>query len=184
MAFASFRFCFSQGHGRDKAMSKLDETTAPHDRADRSANDEKPESALALRQREDEVVLKGLLVNSDEQVCQKLAETLGQCGLATVFASTVAESGTALAQHEVCIALCNDCLADGNYEDIVKLVGRSDTKVPVIVISKTGDWPDYLTAIRGGAFDYLPYPPIAGDLLRVIRNALLGYKRQRHLEDA
>jgi DNA-binding NtrC family response regulator len=123
----------------------------------------------------------GLVVSSDDNVRRKLAETLGQCGLAPVFASTVAESGMALAGHEIFIVLCSDRLDEGEYEDIVKLVVRSETKVPVIVVSRTGGWPEYLTAINGGAFDYLAYPPIPGDLQQTIRNALLG--RQMHLEE-
>ena len=166
-------------------MSELDEATVPYDPATQKATGEKFEFAFALRQRRKGVMLKlpnGLVVSSDDEVRRKLAEILGQCGLAPVFASTVAESGMALAGHEVFIVLCNDCLADGKYEDIVKLVGRSGTRVPVIVVSRTGDWPEYFTAICGGAFDYLAYPPIPGDLQRTIRNALLGHNRQRHLE--
>lgn len=163
-------------------MSEPDETTTPNDPVPRSATGERPEFALALRR--GRTRLKGLVANSDEQVRRKLGEILGQCGLAPVFASTVAESGTALARHEVCVALCSDCLADGSYVHILRLAGQSDTKVPVIVVSRTGDWPEYLTAIRCGAFDYLAYPPIAAELQRVIRNALLGSRRQRRLEGA
>lgn len=165
-------------------MSDFDETAVPYDAAPGRLNGQTPEFASLLRRRKNGVLLKGLVVNSDESVRQKLAEILGKCGITPIFASSVAETGIALAGHEVCIALCNDWLADGNYEDIVKLVGRSETKVPVIVVSRTGDWPEYLTAIGAGAFDYLAYPPIAGDLQRIVRNALLEYKRQRHLEGA
>lgn len=63
----------------------------------------------------------------------------------------------------------------------MKLAVRSETRVPVIVVSQTGDWPEYLTAMSGGAFDFLAYPPIAGDLQQTIQNALLG--RQRHSEE-
>jgi len=95
------------------------------------------------------------VVSSDEEVRRKLGEILGQCGLAPVFASTVTESGMALAGNEVFIVLCDDCLSDGKYMDIVKLVGQSDTRVLVVVVSRTGEWPEYLTAIRVGAFgDY------------------------------
>ena len=104
----------------------------------------------------------GLVASSDGEVRRNIAEIPRQCGLPSVVASTVAESGIALAGHEVSIVLCNDCLADGNYEDIVKLVGRSDKNLPVIVVSRTGDRPEFLAAIRSGAFDYLAYPPFPG----------------------
>ena len=123
----------------------------------------------------------GLVVSSDDEVRRKLAQVLRQCALAPVLASTVAESGMVLAVHELSIVVCNDRLDDGRYEDIVSLVVRSETKVPVIVVSRTGGWPEYLTAMGGGAFDYLAYPPIAGDLQQTVRTALLG--RQGHTEE-
>jgi DNA-binding NtrC family response regulator len=126
-------------------------------------------------------VPSGLVVSSDDEVRRKLAQVFRQCALAPVLAPTVAESAKALAGHEILIVVCNDCLDDGKYEDIVKLVVRSETKVPVIVVSRTGDWPEYLTAMCGGAFDYSVYPPIPGDLQKTIRNALLG--RRIHLKE-
>jgi hypothetical protein len=49
-------------------------------------------------------------------------------------------------------------------------------KGPVIVVSRTGYWPEYYAAIRSGVFDDLPYPPIHGELQQVIRNAFLERK--------
>ena len=93
-----------------------------------------------------------------------------QC-LAPVFASTVTESGMALAENEVFIVSRRPPVRC-KYRDIVKLVCQSDTKVLVVVVSRTGEWPEYLTAIRAGAFDYLAYPPIPGELQRIIQNAI------------
>jgi DNA-binding NtrC family response regulator len=92
----------------------------------------------------------------------------------------VADSGIAIAWNEISIVVCDDRLDDGKYEDILKLVVRSETKAPVIVVSQTGDWPEYLTAMCGGAFDFLAYPPVAGDLRQTIQNVLRV--RQLHLE--
>ena len=115
----------------------------------------------------------GLVVSSDDEVSRKLAESLGQCGLAPLFASTVVESEIALAGREVLVVLSTECLADGTYEDIANLVRRSSARIPVVVVSRTGEWPEYLRAIARGAFDYVAYPPISGDLQRAIRHALV-----------
>ena len=163
-------------------MSELHRTTVPYDPATRKASDEKSEFAYALRRRNQEVILqlpKGLVASSDEEVRRKLGEILRQCGLAAVFASTVSESGMALAGNEVFVVLCDDCLPDGKYVDIVKLVGQSDSKVPVVVVSRTGEWPEYLTAMHAGAFDYLAYPPVPWELRRIIQNAFRECVRQR-----
>ena len=126
-------------------------------------------------------VPSGLVVSSDEELGRKLAEVLRQCALTPVLASSVAECGMALAGHEMLILVCNDRLDDGKYADVLKLVVRSEMQVPVIIVSRTGDWPEYLAAMGSGAFDYLAYPPIPGDLRQTIQNALLG--RQPHLEE-
>jgi len=56
---------------------------------------------------------------------------------------------------------------------VVEVVEHADRKVPVIVVSRTGDWPEYLTAIRNGVFDSVAYPPVPGELQRIMRNAFL-----------
>ena len=165
-------------------MIQLDPNNVWHDDREAMRTDGKTyEIAVALRQRKKRVMLQvpsGLVVSSDDDVRPRLARVLRQCALAPVLAYTVAESQVALAGNEIDIVVCNDRLDDGKYKDIVELVVRSEAKVPVIVVSQTGDWPEYLTAMCGGAFDYLAYPPIAGDLQQTIRNALLG---RRHLEE-
>jgi ActR/RegA family two-component response regulator len=124
---------------------------------------------------------KGLVASSDEEVLQKLAKIMGQCGLATFLAFRVGESIKILDREDVCLVLCDDFLIDGNYEDILNAAEKSRTKAPVIVFSSTGDWPDYFKALRAGAFDYMAYPPFLGELPRVIRNAL-GSRTARTVE--
>ena len=164
-------------------MMQLDPNNVRHDDREAMRTDgERYEIAVALRQRKKRVMLQvpsGLVVSSDDEVRRKLAQALRQCALAPVLASTVAESGMVLAGHEISVVVCNDRMDDGKYEDIVKLVVRSETRAPVIIVSRTGDWPKYLAAMCGGAFDYLVYPPIPGDLQQTIRHALLG---RRHFE--
>jgi DNA-binding NtrC family response regulator len=114
----------------------------------------------------------GLVASSDEDVQQELAEIMRQCNLTTLLAFTVGESRRIVDCQEVSLVLCDDRLIDGNYEDILTVAERSRARAPVIVVSPTGDWPDYLKAIGAGAFDYMIYPLILGELPRVIRNAL------------
>jgi two-component system, NtrC family, C4-dicarboxylate transport response regulator DctD len=122
---------------------------------------------------------QALVVSPDDDIHRKLTEILGHCGFASVLARTVAEGRGALAHHNICLALCVERFADGNYQAVVEFANRFDPNVPVIVVSRTGDWPDYLKAMCAGAFDYLAYPPIPGELRRGIRNALLERQRQQ-----
>ena len=122
---------------------------------------------------------KCLLVSSDAGIRRELADLFRRCDLAPVPVSTLAESRMPLSDRQVCIVLCDECVADGNYPAILETVQQVDKKIPVIVMSRTGEWPEYLAAIRCGAFDYLAYPPIAGELERVIRNAFRELNTRR-----
>ena len=166
-------------------MMPLEQRTTEFNAVETRATDERNfEFAFARRRRRKGLMLQvpaGLVVSSDQETRRKLAQVLRQCSLIPVLATSVADSGMALVRNEISIVVCDDRLDDGKYEDILKLVARSEANVPVIVVSQTGDWPEYLAAMCGGAFDFLAYPPVADDFQRTIQDALLG--RQRHLEE-
>jgi DNA-binding NtrC family response regulator len=118
----------------------------------------------------------GLVVCSDDETRRTLAEILRGCELAPILAATAAEISMALACSEVYLVLCEESGVDANYRGVVEIVKRVERKIPVIVVSRTGDWSDYLTALHNGAFDRLAYPPSPGEFQRVIRNA---FREQR-----
>jgi DNA-binding NtrC family response regulator len=160
--------------GEGKQMIRCDETAVKYDLAEGGGGkSEVTFSDRVFQERLMSSLPNGLVVSSDDEVRRKLAEILGYGGLIPVLASTVAESRTALVRHDVCMVLCDEFVVDGNYRAVVEVVEHADTKVPVIVVSRAGDWPEYLSAIRSGAFDYLAYPPIPGEPQRIIRKAFL-----------
>jgi len=93
-------------------------------------------------------------------------------GVALVFASTIREAVLDIAKRDRSFALCQDALRDGGYEDLLRIRDAFGSSLPLIVISRTGDWPDYFRAIDQGAYDFLAYPLIPGELQRIIRNLL------------
>jgi len=154
-------------------MIRCDEPTAGYDLAE--ARGGKSEVTFPDRVCQQRVMfsLPNRLVSSDDEVRRKLAEILGHGGLAPVLASTVPESRTALVRHDVCMVLRDELVVGGNYRAVVEVVEHADPKVPVIVVSRTGDWPKYLAAIRGEAFDYVAHPTVSEELQRTIRKAFL-----------
>jgi DNA-binding NtrC family response regulator len=121
-----------------------------------------------------------LVLSSDEGIRQQLLKSLRSSGFAPVFVSTVEETRMALLSIEVCIAVCDESAIDGNVQAIVELVGDIDSRIPVIVISRTGEWPEYFAAIRAGAFDYVGFPPIPGEFHRILRNVLQEREYRQH----
>jgi DNA-binding NtrC family response regulator len=134
-----------------------------------------PQETLTLNSR------SGLVVCSDDEIRRTLAEILCGCELAPILAATAAEILMALARSEVCLVLCEECGVDANYRAVVEIIKRVERKIPVIVVSRTGDWSDYLTALHNGAFDCLAYPPSPGEFQRVIRNVFREQRAARPL---
>jgi len=126
-----------------------------------------------LTQRRDDVSIPhGLVVCRDQSICGALTGVLVHCGVAPVFASTVREAALDIAKRDRSFALCQDALRDGSYEDLLRIRDAFGSSLPLIVISRTGEWPDYFRAIDQGAYDFLAYPLIPGELQRIIRNLL------------
>lgn len=163
-------------------MIQLNKTTTPHDAGETAETGEHYEFGFPLPQRRKARILEipnGLVVSSDNEVRQKLTEIAGQCGFRAILASTVAETEARLFGYRVFIVVCQDRVADGEYEAVVKIAHQFAPGTPVIVVSRTGDWPEYLTATQAGVFDYLAYPPIPGELERIIQNAFWSARRHR-----
>jgi DNA-binding NtrC family response regulator len=114
--------------------------------------------------------LCALVVSSDDAAQQSLAEMIDRCGLMPVRAYTLGESRRILNCQGIWLVICADRLIDGKYEDL--LTATSRRRIPVIVVSLAGDWPDYFKAMSAGAFDFLAYPTIPGEIPRVVNNAL------------
>jgi len=123
-----------------------------------------------------------LVVSSDDEVRRNLAGIVGLCGLEPVLCVTVADSRAVLTRYPICVVVCEDQLADGNYRDLVEAVERSTANAPVIVVSRLGDWNEYLNAVRAGAFDYIGLPPRRGEIAWAIENALNERARPNQLK--
>jgi DNA-binding NtrC family response regulator len=115
-----------------------------------------------------------LVSSSDDVVQQTLADSAALFRL-TVFRSfTLGETRRILSQYRVELIVCEDRLVDGGYEDVLDEANRLVLPAALIVISRTGDWPEYLKAMGLGAFDYLSYPLAFPDFGRTIRHALVS----------
>jgi DNA-binding NtrC family response regulator len=115
---------------------------------------------------------KGLVVSADSSVRSALGETLLLCGATPVLAASIREASQRIRCGHLRLGVCQDRLPDGKYEELLLLSRETEIPFPWIVVSRTGDWPEYLAAIDLGAHDFLAYPPIRGELPRIIRALL------------
>jgi DNA-binding NtrC family response regulator len=120
-----------------------------------------------------------LVVSADYKIGSILGETLLLCGIAPTLANSILASRNHLAVGNLSVVLCQDYLPDGRYSEVLRLNQQTSLSVPVIVISRTGDWKDYFTAIDLGAYDFLAYPLIPGELQRILRGVLARHSEER-----
>lgn len=127
-------------------------------------------STIARRPEDPVLIPNGLVVSPDDSIRGTLGETLLLCGIAPAFASTVGQAAPLIASGNLCVVLTQDTLPDGKYSTLLSLQRALGRLAPLIVLSKTGDWPEYFAAVDLGAHDFLAYPLVPGELQRTIRN--------------
>jgi DNA-binding NtrC family response regulator len=112
-----------------------------------------------------------VLVTDVTEVQQAFASALSPCGLAPILASSVQEALAILSSHPVSLFFCSDELPDNGLDDLIRQTSLGPRKrVPVVVVSRLDDWERYLDFLHYGAFDYVLYPLIWGEIERVVEN--------------
>lgn len=103
-----------------------------------------------------------LLACSDAESRERLIRTLSR-EFETISAANVEEGSSLLAQEPVSLVFCEDRLPGGGFPGLLNEIKNSGTSTPVVVLSRTGDWEEYLTVLRCGAFDMVvpPYERLA-----------------------
>lgn len=103
-----------------------------------------------------------LLACSDPENRERLTHTLDE-KFETIPSTNVEESSNLLAREPVSLVFCEDRLPGGGFPGLQNQIKRSGTSTPVVVLSRTGDWDEYLAVLRLGAFDMVipPYERLA-----------------------
>ena len=81
-------------------------------------------------------------------------------------------SAKSLGSQPADLIFCDELLPDGSYEDFLHLcsTGMGRPEARVVVITRVGEWQDYLEATRRGAFDLIRCPLQSTDVeLAIIR---------------
>ena len=128
--------------------------------------------APSRRPRNEVSIPNGLVVSGEDTMRLHLGEALLLCGVAPSFSSSLEQAAPLVATGDFSFVLCQDTLPDGKYADLLAFQRAARSNVPLIVVSPTGDWPEYFAAVDLGAQDYLAYPLVPGELPRIVRTAL------------
>lgn len=117
-------------------------------------------------------LIRALVISSSEENRAALSAVLSSEGLVPILSSSMAEAYALIEHGDISIVFCDDGLTGRYLEKVVAKIGERRDPIPVIAVSRTGEWHEYLEALRIGAFDYLSMPPRRDELERVLASAL------------
>lgn len=122
-----------------------------------------------------------LVISPSQENRIALQDVLMAIGLEPILCSSLSESRKFQAVDEIRIVMFDDCLHDKGLQSIVEEMGKRPIPVPVIAVSRTGEWHECLAALRVEAFDYMALPPQRDEVKRVLKFALGESFRQNGL---
>lgn len=122
---------------------------------------------------------RALLICPLHPVRQQLVELVRQAGTTHVVLSSVQEATEAMKDGTYDVIITGKRLEDGNSDDLLQAAKAAQPGVPVVVVSRTGDWDEYVEAINRGAFDLLVADSPATESARIIGNALVAATARR-----
>jgi len=117
---------------------------------------------------------RALILTGDPHAKEALPPLIIACGFEPVRLSAIGDLRTGGLDSAAVLLLCEESLPDGDFRDALRILNHSARKIPVIVFSQLADWDGYLRAMQAGAFDFLRYPFLSGELQRVLRLVVPG----------
>ena len=101
-----------------------------------------------------------------------LLQAVVQAGMVPWLCESSEEAREAMNGENIQVVVCEDLLPQKAFGAILNQARSQTRPIPVIVASRTGEWEEFLTALRLGAFDYLTLPPRPDEVRRVLGLAL------------
>jgi two-component system response regulator AtoC len=115
---------------------------------------------------------KILVVDDEAAIRYALAEALRSWGYEPLQADSVTEAKKLFALEEPGVALLDIDLPDGSGLDILEHIKEQQPEIVAIMITGNVNVPNVLTALRGGAHDFIGKPIRLEELRITLRNAL------------
>lgn len=115
---------------------------------------------------------KVLIVDDDRFVRMALVEALRSWEYESFEADSVAGGRAAFAEHEPDVVLLDIDLPDGSGLDLLTEIKQKDPDVIAVMITGNVDVENTITALRGGAHDFIGKPVRIEELRVTLRNAV------------
>ena len=123
-----------------------------------------------------------LVVDDDQAIRWTLKEALQSWGLAPIEAATVAEATQQFKSHLPAAVLLDIDLPDGSGLDVLREIKNEHHETIVIMITGNVRVDNTISALRGGAYDFIGKPINLEELRVTIRNAIETSDLRREVE--
>ncbi|MGB7210579.1 MAG: sigma-54 dependent transcriptional regulator [Pyrinomonadaceae bacterium] len=127
---------------------------------------------------------KILIVDDDRFVRMALGEALRSWDYETLVAENVAEAKKIFGDEEPAIVLLDIDLPDGSGLDVLNDIKEKKPETIAVMITGNIDVPNVITALRGGAYDFIGKPVKLEELRVTLRNALETQGLRREVKQA
>lgn len=125
-----------------------------------------------------------LIVDDESGVRFALNEALRSWGYECIQAATVKEAESVFAEERPGIALLDIDLPDGSGLDILKGIKELEPETVVVMITGNVNLPNVMTALRGGAHDFIGKPIHLEELRVTLRNATETRELRREVQQS
>jgi DNA-binding NtrC family response regulator len=113
-----------------------------------------------------------LCVGAEPSVGTVLEHTVNQLGHRPILVSTADDAVKTVAHTSVDLIVADYMMPDGTGLDLLRLLHEDGRRIPVIIMTEYSSIENAVSAIKGGAFDYLIKPVRAGTAEIAISRAL------------
>lgn len=115
---------------------------------------------------------QALIVDDEPDIRELLEITLIRMGIDTQSAETVSQAQQFLAEDDYQLVLTDMNLPDGNGIELVRLIQKQYSHIPVAMITAYGNVETAIDALKAGAFDFLSKPVDLSQLRDIVSSAL------------
>jgi two-component system, NtrC family, response regulator AtoC len=122
-----------------------------------------------------------LVVDDDQTIRWSLQEALQSWGFATIAAGSVAEAISSVNAEVPAVALLDIDLPDGSGLDVLREIKGDYPETIVIMITGNVQIDNTISALRGGAYDFIGKPINLEELRITIRNAIEARQLRREV---
>lgn len=118
-----------------------------------------------------------LVVDDEDDIRELLDMTLSRMGLDADCAANLGEARSLLSANSYQLCLTDMRLPDGDGLELVRYIGEQCRDLPVAVITAHGSMENAVSALKAGAFDYVP-KPVSLEQLRALVKSVLNLPSQ------